>query len=109
MGQRVFFKHKHLTHPRITDTDALLRAGDDICNALANISPAIDKTQQAIDLLTEIFKGQAKKNESGTETQRVGMEAAQAQRVIGEEAEQTIGVQLEEMKMNNDYLRTTKS
>ena len=37
-------------------------------------------------------KYQSKKNDSGTDTQRVCMEAAQAQRVVVDEAEQKIGV-----------------
>ena len=104
----VFFKHKYLNHPTITPKDALLREGDNICNALANIAPATDKTQQAIDFLMNIFKGQAKKNESGTDTQRVSTEVAQAQRVVAEKAEQTIDVTLEEMMIDNKNLRTTK-
>ena len=56
----------------------------------------------------DIFKGQAKKNTSGTDTQRVRMEAAQDQRVVTYEAEKTIGVPLEEMMIDNDDLRTTK-
>ena len=56
----------------------------------------------------DIFKGQAKKNESGTNTQRVCMESAQAQRVVADEAEQMIGVSSEEMIIDNDYLITTK-
>ena len=42
-----------------------------------------------------IFKGQAKKDESGTDTQTVCMEVAQAQRFVADEAEQTIGSPLE--------------
>ena len=87
VDQTVFFKHKYLTWPTITATDALLQAGDNICNALANIAPATDKTRRAIDFLMDIFKGQAKKNESGTNTQRVCMEASQAQRVVADESE----------------------
>ena len=44
VGQKVFFKHRNLTQPTITVADALLQAGDDICNAQANIFPATDKT-----------------------------------------------------------------
>ena len=107
-GPGSIFKHKYLTHPIITDTYALLRAGDDSCNALADIAPATDKKRRVIGFLMDIFKGQAKKNESGTDTKRVGMEAAQAQRVIADEAEQTTGVKPEEMMTDNDDLRTTK-
>ena len=56
----------------------------------------------------DIFKGQANKTESGTDTQRVCMEAAQDQRVVADEAEQAIGVPSERMMMDNDDLRTTK-
>ena len=84
-----------MTQPTITATDALLRADDDICNALSNISLSTDKKQRAIDFLMDIFKGQAKKDESGTDTQTVCMEVAQAQRFVADEAEQTIGSPLE--------------
>ena len=90
-----------MTQPTITATDALLRSGDHICNALANIAPATDKTRQAIDFLMDIFKDQSKKNESGTNTQRVCMEAAQAQRVVADKTEKTIGVPSEDMMMDN--------
>ena len=74
-GPDVIFKHKYVTQPTITYTDTLLRAGDNICNALAKIALATDKTQQAINFIMDIFKGQAKKNESGTDTQMVRMES----------------------------------
>ena len=97
-----------MTQPTIINTDALLRAGEDICNALANISPETGKTRQALDFLMEIFQGQSKKNESGTTNQRLDMEVAQAQRVITDKAEKTTGVQSEKMIMDNDDLRSTK-
>ena len=56
----------------------------------------------------DIFKVQAKKNESGTDTQRVLMEAFQAQRVIADKTEQNTGVKSEYMTMENDDLKTTK-
>ena len=88
--------------------DALLQAGDNICNTLAKISPATDKTRRAINFLMDVFKVQANKNESSTNTQRVGMEEARAQRMIEGEADQTIGAKSEEMVMDNNDLRTTK-
>ena len=72
------------------------------------IAPANDKTRQAIEFLMYIFKDQAKKNGSGTDTQRVGIEAEKSQRVITEEEEKTTGVQSEEMIMDKDDLITTK-
>ena len=56
----------------------------------------------------DIFKGQSPKNESGTDTQRMFMEAEQAQRVVAGESEQKIGVPLERMITENENLRTTK-
>ena len=56
----------------------------------------------------DIFKCQAKKDEYGTNTQRVCMEAAKSQRAVADEAEKTIGAPSEEMMMDNGYLRTTK-
>ena len=56
----------------------------------------------------DIFKDQAKKNESGTDTQRGCMESAQAKKVVADKAEQTIGVPTEAMMTDNDDLRTTK-
>ena len=56
----------------------------------------------------DIFKVQSKEDESATNTQRVCMEAAQAQRMVADEAEQMISVPSEEMMMDNDNLRTTK-
>ena len=105
----VFLLTKYLTQPKITATDALMQAGDNICNSLANIVPETDKKRRAINFLMDILKGQAKKNKSGTDTQRVCMEAAQAQRMVTDESEKTIGVISEEMMMDNDDLRTKKS
>ena len=67
--------------------DAILQAGDNIWNTMANISPATDKKQQAIDFLMDIFKVQAKKDESGTNTKKVCTEAAQSERVVIDEAD----------------------
>ena len=56
----------------------------------------------------DIFKNQAKENESATNTQSVCMEADQDQRVVADKADQTISVPSEEMMMDNEDLRTTK-
>ena len=81
------FKHKYLTQTTTIYTDALLRAANNICNTLANIASATNKTRRAIDYLTDILKGQANKNEYSTNTQRVGMEAAQSERIITDKSE----------------------
>ena len=76
ISQTVFFKHKYLTQPTITATDALLQASNDICNALKNIAPPNDKSKQAIDFLVNIFKGQAATEQTNTNTQRVQRKTA---------------------------------
>jgi hypothetical protein len=61
IGQTVFFKHKYLTKPRITESDALLRASDELCAALRNtVTPVKGGTQRAVDMLMDIFKNVAK-------------------------------------------------
>ena len=59
VGQTVFFRHKYITQPQITESDALLRASDEICNALTKAAPNSDETRRAVDLLVSIFKKKA--------------------------------------------------
>ena len=47
----------------------------------------LTKKQRAIDFLMDIFKVQAKKDESGTNTKKVCTEAAQSERVVIDEAD----------------------
>ena len=49
IGQTVFFRHKYITQPVATQTDAILRATDDFICVL--------KGRSAIDLLVDILKG----------------------------------------------------
>ena len=81
VGQTLFFKHKYLTQPTITASDALLRAGDDICAALKNVAPTTNDSRRAIDFIMYIFKNQANSEETGVDAQRMQMKAAQTQRV----------------------------
>ena len=83
----MFFKHKYLTQPVVTISDAILRAGDDLCQALRGVIPENGVTRTAVDHLIDIFKKQAKKEETVTNTQRVLWEQTHAQRVQSEEAE----------------------
>ena len=66
MGQTVFFRHRYITAPQLTSTDALLRASDDLSTALKSASPIIDGARTAINKLMEIFRTKAKN--SGTQT-----------------------------------------
>ena len=87
VGQTVFFKHKYLTQPTVTASDAILRASDDLCQALRKVVPEKGETRSAIDHLMKIFKDEAKKAETPTDVQRVLQQTTQAQRVQTDEAE----------------------
>ena len=56
IGQTVFFRHKYLTAPQVTPSDALIRASDQMCEALTKADPHSQETRRAIDLLVKIFK-----------------------------------------------------
>ena len=57
MGQTVFFKHKYITQPVMTQTDATLRATDDLISVLKGKKVIKSATKSAIDLLVDILKG----------------------------------------------------
>ncbi len=80
----VFFKHKYLTMPTITAADALIRAANDLTNAIAGVVPPPNMTREAVEQLMVIFKQQAEKAKDNATTQRVLKERAQAERVHNE-------------------------
>jgi hypothetical protein len=77
----VFFKHKYLTVPTLTPSNALIRAANNMTNAIAGIIPPPNITTDAIDQLINIFKLQAEKKKDAATAQRVLKEHAQAERV----------------------------
>jgi hypothetical protein len=77
----VFFKHKYLTMPTITTSNALIHAADNLADAIAGIIPPPNITTNAIDQLINIVKLQATKNKDAASAQRVLKELAQAARV----------------------------
>ncbi len=77
----VFFKHKYLTMPTLTPSDALILAANNLTNAVAGIIPPPNITTDAIDRLIKIFKLQAKKEKDMATAQRVWKERAQVERV----------------------------
>ena len=81
MGQTVFFKHKYITQPTITESDALLRVSENICDALLKREPTSKKTRSAVDTLINVFKGTAKTAQSAVDLQRSRLKSALAQRV----------------------------
>ena len=54
-----FFKHKYLTQPAMTDTDALIQSADDLSSALQNAKPESDAMKAAVNVLVNIFKQKA--------------------------------------------------
>ncbi len=77
----VFFKHKYLTMPTLTPSHALIRATNNLTNAIAGIIPPPNITTDAIDQLINIFKLQAEKEKDVATAQMVLKEHAQAERV----------------------------
>jgi hypothetical protein len=67
--------------PTITTTNALIRAANDLTNAIAGVGPPPNMTREAVEQLMVIFKQQAKKVKDNATTQRVLKERAQAERV----------------------------
>ena len=57
MGQTVFFRHKYLTQPIITPTDAILRATQDLCDVLKGKRIVKGETRSAVDMRVVVFKG----------------------------------------------------
>jgi hypothetical protein len=51
-----FFKHKYLTMPTLTPSNNLIRAANNLTNAIAGIIPPPNITTDTIDLLINIFK-----------------------------------------------------
>jgi hypothetical protein len=91
VGNTIFFKHKYLTMPTLTNADALLNAANDMQTALWGGIAQTNDTKVAIEKLMEIFKQNAEREQRTQEhigTQRVQMQEAQRQRV---QIEQTTG------------------
>jgi len=80
-GEKVFFKHKYLTQPTVTTEDVLIKAADDLSNAIKGVLPSTKQTQVAINRLMEIFKGSAREHKDSTGAQR---ECIISQRVLKE-------------------------
>jgi hypothetical protein len=91
IGNTVFFKHKYLTMPTMTNADALLKAAQDMTTAMKGGVPQSNETVDAIKALMQIFKNNAatmKEMEDATRPQRVKMREALDQRVNMEREEE---------------------
>ena len=58
LGDTVFFKHKYLTMPTIMPGDAVLKAAEDLKQALPNNMPKNSETEKGINQLIKIFHHQ---------------------------------------------------
>ena len=71
--------------PTITPAGALIKALDNLINAISGLVPKPTVTAYAIEQLIEIYKIQAHQSTCKARAQRVLREKAQAQRVAEEE------------------------
>ena len=70
IGQTIFFEHKYLTQPRMTETDALIRVSDELRTALQNAAPESKVMETAVNALVQIFSGKAKEGSTATDARR---------------------------------------
>jgi len=80
VGQTVFFKHKYLTQPGMTDADALVQAADGLRGALQSTKPESDAMKEAVNALVKIFNRQAEMEQGPTDERRKMRAAAQRQK-----------------------------
>ena len=116
IGQTVFFKHKYLTQPRVTESDALLRASDELCAALKDtVTPVKGGTRRAVDMLMDIFKNVAKSTVSPEDKCREARTNAANTRVTNEESEPISdwipaeATEIDEAEIWNDDVRSSAS
>ncbi len=74
--------------PSLTPSDALIRAADDLTDAISGLIPTSTVTEDMVDQLMEIYKQQARATRDAATAQRVLRECAQAERVSKEECQQ---------------------
>jgi hypothetical protein len=67
----VFFRHKYPTLPNLTQANALIRAADQLTDAIKGISAPPNITRNAIDQLIAIFKNEAATDKGSSPPQRV--------------------------------------
>jgi len=81
------FKHKYLTQPSITASEALLMTSKDIYNALQNITPPTRESCSAINFIVDMFSGKTRQERSDVDIQRRPKQKAYSQMVMSEENE----------------------
>ena len=88
VGQTVFFKHKYLTQPGMTDTDALIQAADNLKGALLEAKPESNAMKLAVNALMKIFKTKSETEQSPIDQRRNLRANAQRQRIATEQQEE---------------------
>ena len=81
VGNAVFFKHKYLTMPTLTNADTLVNAANDLKLALEGGIPQTDENRNVHNKFIEIFKENAKAYQAETAVYQRVHKAAQEQRV----------------------------
>ena len=74
-------KHKYLTMPTVMTSDALIKAAEDMSQAVKGVFPTTGPTQEAIEQLMRIFKEKARTEVDSATVQRVLRKEALSQRV----------------------------
>ena len=77
VGKAVFFKHRYLMQPAMTQSDAILRASDNLCQVVKGLPPVKGDTRKAVDILMDIFRNHGKNN-TKIDDQRANMNWAAA-------------------------------
>ena len=80
-------KHKYITQPEITNTDALLKASSNLCDTLQNAASESSAMEVAVKALMKIFKGKAAMDATKIDRRRERRKEAQRQRVFPNEEE----------------------
>jgi len=81
----VFFKHKYLTMPTITSADALIKAADNLVDAISGVIPKNSITEDTVLQLMTIYRKQAIEASDAESAQRVLRCLAETQRVQTEQ------------------------
>jgi hypothetical protein len=101
ISEKVFFHHKYLTMPTIMPADALIKAADNLVDAILGHLPKNSVTADAVKHLMEIYKIQADQAKCAARAQRVLREQALAQRVAKEQQA------VEPVQANHQHTSTT--
>jgi hypothetical protein len=101
ISEKEFFCHKYLTVPNIMPVDALIKAADNLFDAVSGHLPKNSITADATKQLMEIYKIQADQTTCAARAQRVLREQVLAQRMAKEQQA------VEPVQANHQHTSTT--